>query len=179
MLSGFASKVVVAPKVGFLPQKSFHILIAFADYDYQPEFLSLFWCWPLGFTLVGLLVGLKSTAGLSCGKTGTLHTKLTPSRQPVNSVSISAFALEIGSQSLKPFLRTDSRRGADSHKEKEHKVKYGDQASSNGNTQRTPITWNKVSTARSSPRLQRATASLSLQRSSLEWKSTCTTMPRL
>lgn len=39
---GFASKVDVAPKVAFLPQKSFHILIAFADYDYQPEFLSLF-----------------------------------------------------------------------------------------------------------------------------------------
>jgi hypothetical protein len=27
----FASKVVVAPKVGFLPQKSFCILIAIAD----------------------------------------------------------------------------------------------------------------------------------------------------
>ena len=30
---GFASKVVVAPKVGFLPQKSFRSVIPFADHD--------------------------------------------------------------------------------------------------------------------------------------------------
>jgi len=36
-LQGFASKVVVAPKVGFLPQKSFYILIAFADCDLPAE----------------------------------------------------------------------------------------------------------------------------------------------
>jgi hypothetical protein len=34
----FASKVLVAPKVGFLPQKSFHHLIELADYDLQPQF---------------------------------------------------------------------------------------------------------------------------------------------
>ena len=34
----FAPKVDVAPKVGFLPQKSFHILIAFADYDLPAQF---------------------------------------------------------------------------------------------------------------------------------------------
>ncbi|HEU4478658.1 MAG TPA: hypothetical protein VFR80_09080, partial [Pyrinomonadaceae bacterium] len=55
----FASKVLVAPKVGFLRQKSFHILIAFADYDLQPQFLSLFRCWPPDRRL--LLVNLNKT----------------------------------------------------------------------------------------------------------------------
>jgi hypothetical protein len=41
-IDGFDSKVDVAPK-------SFHILIAFADYDLPAEILRLFWCWPLGF----------------------------------------------------------------------------------------------------------------------------------
>jgi hypothetical protein len=61
--NGFASKVVVAPKVAFLPQKSFHILIAFANYDLPAEISEFVLCWPLGFTLVGLLVGWKSTLG--------------------------------------------------------------------------------------------------------------------
>ena len=38
---GFALKVDVAPKVGFLPQKSFHILHSLIAI-YQPKFLSLF-----------------------------------------------------------------------------------------------------------------------------------------
>jgi hypothetical protein len=46
---GFASKVVVAPKVGFLPQKSFRIVIPFADYD-LPAAISELVCVPLGFT---------------------------------------------------------------------------------------------------------------------------------
>lgn len=53
LLGGFASKVLVAPKVGFLPQKSFHILIAVVDYDLPAgisEFVLVLAAW---FTLVG------------------------------------------------------------------------------------------------------------------------------
>ena len=52
LLGGFASKVLVAPKVGFLPQKSFHILIAVVDYDLPAgisEFVLVLAAW---FTLV-------------------------------------------------------------------------------------------------------------------------------
>ncbi len=40
----FAPKVVVAPKVGFLSQKSYCILIAIADCDLQPQSMSWFRC---------------------------------------------------------------------------------------------------------------------------------------
>ena len=52
----FAPKVDVAPKVGFLPQKSFHILIAFADYDLPAQF-SEFVC-AGRLVLLGRFVGL-------------------------------------------------------------------------------------------------------------------------
>lgn len=63
-MEGFASKVVVAPKVGFLPQKSFRSVIPFADHDLPAAIFEFVLCWPLGFTLVGLLVGLKSSSGI-------------------------------------------------------------------------------------------------------------------
>jgi hypothetical protein len=56
---GFALKVVVAPKVGFLPQKSFRSVIRFADHDLSAAISEFVLCWPPGFSLVGLLVGLK------------------------------------------------------------------------------------------------------------------------
>lgn len=43
LVSGFALKVVVAPKVGFLPQKSFRIVIPCADY-YLPAAISELFC---------------------------------------------------------------------------------------------------------------------------------------
>lgn len=63
---GFAPKVVVAPNVGFLPQKSFRSVIPLADYDPPAAVSEFVLCWPLGFTLVGLLVGLKSSSGWFC-----------------------------------------------------------------------------------------------------------------
>lgn len=61
---GFASKVDVAPKVAFLPQKSFHILIAFADYDLPVAISGFVFVLAAFFTLVGLLVGLEEYVGL-------------------------------------------------------------------------------------------------------------------
>ena len=52
---GFASKVVVAPKVDFLPQKSFRSAVPFADYDLPAAVSEFVLRWPLGFTLVSLL----------------------------------------------------------------------------------------------------------------------------
>lgn len=66
MLIGFASKVVVAPKVGALPQKSFRSVISFADQDLSAAISEFVLCWPPGFSLVGLLVGLKSSFSWFC-----------------------------------------------------------------------------------------------------------------
>lgn len=63
---GFASKVDVAPKVGFLPQSSFRSVIPFADHDLPAAISEFGLCWLPGFTLVGLLVGLKSSSGWFC-----------------------------------------------------------------------------------------------------------------
>ena len=53
---GFASKVLVAPKVGFLPQKSFRSVIPFADCDLPAAISEFVLCWPLGFNF-GWFVG--------------------------------------------------------------------------------------------------------------------------
>jgi hypothetical protein len=61
-----ALKVDVAPKVGFLPQKSFRSVIPFADRDLPAGIFEFVLCLPPGFTLVGLLVELKSSLGWFC-----------------------------------------------------------------------------------------------------------------
>jgi len=66
-LGGFGLGVLLSlaalPQKSMLPQKSCRSVIPFADHDPSAAISEFVLCWPPCFSLVGLLVGLKSSFG--------------------------------------------------------------------------------------------------------------------
>ena len=134
MTSKVSTNIEAGKKPMFGRASAFHHLQTYPSVEFREV------VWPISYikflTLSTYSYDWQSPITDDAYKAHRLLTEQTSERdceKPVNSNSISAFALEIGSQSQNQFCAQIARRGRGLTK-KEHE--YGYQARSNGNTQR-------------------------------------------